>query len=143
MYNIVASKLINDLILNRDPTSNLILDELKKAQSLVGQSQMLIEIDSDDDFSVDGKSVFSASFDIGERDLVEVYKDAIQSIAFCHPDQKNYKLERFLEDIMTQDFLNEVSTGHASTGGNQTIEVCLISAPTVFNIGSIKVDLTK
>lgn len=143
MYNIVASSLINDLILNRDPTSNLILDEIKKAQGLVGQTELLIEIDSDDDFAVDGKSSFSKSFAIGDRDLVTVYKEAIQSIAFGHQNQKNYKLERFLEYIMTEDFLNEVSTGHASTGGNQTIDVCIIPATTVFTIGSLNVDLTK
>lgn len=143
MYNIVASSLINDLILNRDPTSHLILDEIKKAQSLVGQTELLIEIDSDDDFAVDGKSSFSKSFLIGNRDLVEVYKDAIKSITFGHHNQKNYKLDRFLEDIMTEDFLNEVATGHASTGGNQTIDVCVIPATTVFTIGSLNVDLTK
>lgn len=143
MQNIDVTKLINDMCFSDGSVSKMLRAEFIKAKEQVGKNQLLIEIDSDDDFAVDGKSVFSKSFVIGNRDLVEVYKDAIKSITFGHHNLKNYKLERFLEDIMTEDFLEEVASGHASTGGNQTIDVCVVPAPTFLIIGSIKVDLTK
>ena len=143
MHNIVASKLINDLILNTDMSSQLILGEIKKTQSLVGVRQLLIEIDTDDDFAVDGSSDFSKTFDLADRDIVEVYKEAIKSIKFGHDNVKNYKVDNFLAAIMTDDFLNEVSTGHASTGGNQTIYVTVVYAPEAMVFGSLVIDLTK
>jgi hypothetical protein len=143
MHNIVASKLINDLILNTDESSHLILDEIKKNQSLVGVRQLLIEIDTDDDFAVDGSSDFSKTFDLGERDIVEVYKEAIKSIKFGHDNVKNYKVDNFLEYILSEDALNEVATGHLSTGGNQTIYVTVVDAPRNMYIGSLVIDLTR
>jgi hypothetical protein len=143
MHNIVASKLINDLILNTDDSSHLILDEIKKNQSLVGVRQLLIEIDTDDDFAVDGSSDFSKTFDLGERDIVEVYKEAIKSIKFGHDNVKNYKVDNFLEYILSEDALNEVATGHLSTGGNQTIYVTVVDAPRNMYIGSLVIDLTR
>lgn len=143
MQSIDVTKLINDMCFSDGNVSKMLRAEFIKAKEQVGKNQLLIEIDSDDDFAVDGKSVFSKSFVIDDRDLVEVYKDAIKSITFGHHNQKNYKLERFLEDIMTEDFLEDVASGHASTGGNQTIDVYVIPAPTVLTIGSLNVDLTK
>lgn len=143
MQNIVASTIINDLIMNSDPTSHFILDEIKKAQSLVGCRQLLIEIDTDDDFAVDGSSDFSKTFDLGGRDIVEVYKEAIKSIKFGHDNVKNYKVDNFLEYILSEDALNEVATGHLSTGGNQTIYVTVVDAPRNMYIGSLVIDLTR
>lgn len=143
MYNIVASKLINDLILNTDTSSHLILDEIKKAQSLLCNRQLLIEIDSDDDFAVDGSSDFSKLFDLGDRDIVEVYKEAINSITFGHAGKINHKATSFVEYILSEDALNEVSTGQLSTGGNQTIYVKVVEAPKTMSFGALVIDLTQ
>lgn len=143
MYNIVASKLINDLILNTDTSSHLILDEIKKAQSLLGNRQLLIEIDSDDDFAVDGSSDFSKLFALDDRDIVEVYKEAINSITFGHAGKINHKATSFVEYILSEDALNEVSTGQLSTGGNQTIYAKVVQAPQTMTFGSLVIDLTK
>lgn len=143
MHNIVASKLINDLILNTDTSSHLILDEIKKSQKLVGNRQLLIEIDSDDDFAVDGSSDFSKLFDLGDRDIVEVYKEAIKSIKFGRENEKNHRAESFVEYILSEDALNEVSTGHLSTGGNHTIYATVVQAPRTMQIGSLEIDLTR
>lgn len=143
MYNIVASQLINDLILNTDSSSQLILEEIKRAKSRVGNLQLLIEIDSDDDFAVDGTSSYSKSFDLGGRDIQEVYIEAINSIQFGNDSHTNTKLDYFLNYIMTPEFLAEVSSGHASGGGNQTIDVSLVESSPVLYIGSLTVDLTK
>lgn len=143
MHNIVASKLINDFQFSTDISSQLILGEIKKAQSLVGVRQLLIEIDTDDDFAVDGSSDFSKTFSLGDRDIVEVYKEAIQSITFGRDNVKNYKVDNFLEYILSEDVLNEVATGHLSTGGNQTIYVTVVDAPRNMYIGSLVIDLTR
>lgn len=143
MYNILASKLINDLILNTDTSSHLILDEIKKAQSLLGYRRLLIEIESDDDFAVDGSSNFSKLFDLGERDIVDVYKEAINSIAFGRDNKVNHKADSFLEYILSEDVLNEVSSGHLSTGGNHVICVNVIQSPRTMQIGNLEIDLTK
>lgn len=143
MPNIAVSKLINDFQHSHNTTSQLILAEIKQAQSRVGIRQLLIEIDTDDDFSVDGTSDFSKTFDLGDRDIVEVYKEAIKSIKFGRDNEKNHRAESFLEYIMTEEALNEVATGHLSTGGNQTIYVTVVEAPKTMSFGSLVIDLTQ
>lgn len=143
MPNIAVSKLINDFQHSHNNTSQLILAEIKQAQSRVGIRQLLIEIDTDDDFSVDGTSDFSKTFDLGERDIVEVYKEAIKSIKFGRDNEKNHRAESFLEYIMTEEALDEVATGHLSTGGNQTIYVTVVEAPKTMSFGDLVIDLTQ
>lgn len=143
MPNIAVSKLINDFQHSHNNTSQLILAEIKKAQSLLCNRQLLIEIDSDDDFAVDGSSDFSKLFDLGDRDIVEVYKEAINSITFGHAGKINHKATSFVEYILSEDALNEVSTGQLSTGGNQTIYAKVVQAPQTMTFGSLVIDLTK
>lgn len=143
MTKLTATKLVEDMAFSKDTSSQMILTEVLKAQRQVGQRQLLIAIDSDDDFAVNGQSSFSQLYVVGDRDLVEVYKDAISSIRFGHPDHKNYKLESFLEMINSDYFLEDVASGYGSMGGNQTIDVRIVDAPTTMQFGSIEIDLTQ
>jgi len=143
MQKLAVTKLIADMAFSKDTSSQMIVTELLKAQRHVGQKHLLIEMDSDDDFAINGQSSFSQMYAVDERDLVEVYKEAIASIRFGYPERKNYKLDTFLDLINSDDFLEEVASGHGSTGGNQTIDVRLVDAPTTIKFGSIEIDLTQ
>lgn len=143
MYNIVASKLINDLVMNTDETSQLIYNEIMKAKELSGKPQLLIEIETDDDFGVNGESSLFKMVDIGDRPLRDVFIDAINSLDFGERPYTNEKLIRFLDYLMSDGFLEQVATGHASGGGNQSIDVCITTGRNWMTLGSLTVDLTK
>lgn len=143
MQKIAVSKLIEDMAFNNGVSSQMIVTELLNAQRQVGQKQLLIDIDSDDDFAINGQSSFSQLYPLEDRDIIEVYKEAIASIRFGYPDHKNYKLDEFLKLINSDYFLEDVSSGHGSTGGNQTIDVIVVDAPTTIEFGSLCIDLTQ
>lgn len=58
MKSINASELIKDLENKNDFTSKFILEKIVNAVSQVGKKKMTIEINSDDDFSVNGNQQF-------------------------------------------------------------------------------------
>lgn len=143
MYNIVASKVINDLVMNTDETSQLIYNEVVKAKQLSGKPHLMIEIETDDDFPVNGECSVFKMVDIGERSLRDVFIETINSLDFGEKPYTNEKLIRFLDYLMSDDFLEQVDTGHASGGGNQCIDVRMTMGRNFMNLGSLTVDLTK
>lgn len=144
MQTISASKLIEDLSENKDFTSKYILNKVIEAISKVGNQEMVIEINSDDDFPVNSQSEYKESFLICNQNYKEVYLNAINEIDFGKNQEENWKLVRFKKDITDNALIEDIElTGHASAGGNQTIEVYIKNAPVEIKIFDLIVDLTK
>lgn len=139
---ISASALIDELSKNTSKNIQLLVENLKLAQEKALQKNVLvIEIDSDDDFSVNGQSNFYGEFPI-EVNITETFKNAIDGIDFgsLYPSS-NKKLNYFLEGIRSKYVVESLQTGSTSFGGNQTLDA-YIQAPTeTANIGDLVINL--
>lgn len=144
MKMLKASVLIKDLKDNKDQTSQLFLEKISHAVKKVGKRELTIEIDSDEDFPVNGGSEYKESFIVEDFSYKEVYLDAINKIDFGNNQEQNDKLKRFLKLVKSTQFLKELeNTGSASGGGNQSIDVYVTDTPSIINVFDISIDLSQ
>lgn len=144
MKTLKASVLIKDLKDNKDQTSQLFFEKISHAVKKVGKRELTIEIDSDEDFPVNGGSEYKESFIVEDFSYKEVYLDAINKIDFGNNQEQNDKLKRFLKLVKSTQFLKELEyTGSASGGGNQSIDVYVTDTPSIINVFDISIDLSQ
>jgi hypothetical protein len=145
MKKLPASVLLN--VLNNADESvsrevSPLIEEIKNAQKKIGVKQLFIEINTDDDFFVNGEYSYSGAFPIGNSFVGQVYLNAINSLTFSPLKGKEYKLDRFLGFIRELAVLSELElSGRAETGGNQTLEAYVHTPTKVIHFGSVVIDL--
>jgi hypothetical protein len=119
-----------------------IIQEIKNARSQIGEKQLIIEINTDDDFFVNGEYSYRGVFPIGNSFVCQVYLNAINGLTFSPLKGKEYKLERFLEFIRQLSVISDLEqSGRAETGGNQTLEAYVHTPAKVIHFGSVVIDL--
>jgi ribonuclease HI len=141
MTIISASALISELA-SAGPNAAKFVQAIEAAVQDVGKEVMVISIDTDDDFAVNGHSNYVGHF-IVDGSLTEVYKKAIATLVFTNHVNSQYKVDDFKKLLKSRDTLAEVSTGHASRGGNQTLDVSIVSAATELVVGPLTIDLLE
>lgn len=145
MKKIPASVLLN--VLNNADSSVIrdvspLIQEIKNAKGQLGVKQLFIEINTDEDFFVNGEYSYSGAFPIGNSFVGQVYLNAINNLTFTPLKGKEYKLERFLEFIRQLSVLSDLQqSGRAETGGNQTLEAYVHTPAKVIHFGSVVIDL--
>lgn len=122
----------------------LLTKSLEAAQRKALQKEVLvIEIDSDDDFPVNGKSNFYGEFTI-EKDIYETFKAAIDSIDFGEKyPTKNSKLNYFLEGLRGEEVERGIKCGSVSFGGNQTLDAYIQKPANILHIGKLSINLKE
>jgi hypothetical protein len=145
MKNIPASVLLN--VLNNADSSFIrdvspIIQEIKNAQAQLGVKQLFIEINTDEDFFVNGEYSYSGAFPLGDSFVGQVYLNALKNLTFTPLKGKEERLERFLGFIRELSVLSDLTqAGRAETGGNQTLTAYVHTPTKVLHFGSVVIDL--
>lgn len=139
MNTVSATTLIAELN-SANPASAKLIEAISLAKKEVGKQVMVISIDTDDDFTVNGKTMYVGHF-VVDGSLKEVYKKAIATLVFSNHVNSQYKVDDFKELLNDRDTIAEVCTGHASRGGNQTLDVNIVSSANILTVGDLTIDL--
>lgn len=145
MKKIPVSILLN--VLNNADESALreispIIQEIRNVKDKIGVKQLFIEINTDEDFFVNGEYSYSGAFPLGNGFVGQVYLNAINSLTFTPLKGKEEKLDRFLHYIRELSVLSDLTAnGRAETGGNQTLEAFVHVPTNVIHFGSVVIDL--
>lgn len=119
-----------------------IIQEIKDMQQKIGVKQLIIEINTDEDFFVNGEYSYRGAFPIGNGFVGQVYLNAINGLTFSPLKGKEERLDRFLNFIRNLSFLADLTAhGKAETGGNQTLEAYVHTPANVIHFGSVVIDL--
>lgn len=139
---IPVSALISELSETPSQNIQLLIEIFKKAQENASKKQaLIIEIDSDDDFSVNGKSQFRGEYII-ENSISETFKNAIASINFGSDYLSgNSKFDYFIEGVRSKYVLDSINNGHVSFGGNQTLDAYIKEPTDTLYFGDLEIDL--
>ena len=145
MKKLPASGLLN--VLNNADESVIrdifpLIQEITKAKGDIGVKQLIIEINTDEDFFVNGEYSYRGVFPIGNSFVGQIYLNAINKLTFSPLKGKEYKLDRFLGFIRELAVLSDLEqSGRAETGGNQTLEAYVHTPVKVIHFGSLVIDL--
>jgi len=139
---IPVSALIAVLQTDSSGTFTSLVDTLKYNKATASAEQVLfIDIDSDDDFMINGESTFSGQFLIEDNDVIATFNKAIDSLDFFTPPRRSDKLTRFLKDMKEDWIAERLLDGYVSFGGNQTLEAYVEKPSTLLSIGKSVIDL--
>lgn len=145
MKKLSASVLL-DVLSNADESVirevGSMIEEINNAKSKIGVKQLLIEINTDDDFFVNGEYSYSGAFPIGNSFVGQVYLNALNNLTFTPLKGKEEKLARFLGYIRQLSVLSDLhESGRVCVGGNQTLEASVHTPKNVIHFGSVMIDL--
>lgn len=145
MQKVSASTLLT--VLNNADDSALrnvmpIIQEIKDMQGKIGVKQLIIEINTDEDFFVNGEYSYRGVFPLGNSFACQVFNNAINSLTFTPLKGKEYRLETFLGYVRELSVLAELTKNNrVSVGGNQTLEAYVHVPATLIHFGSVAIDL--
>ncbi len=145
MKKIPASVLLN--VLNNADESVIrdvfpLIQEITKAKDDIGVKQLIIEINTDDDFFVNGEYSYRGVFPLGNSFACQVFNNAINSLTFTPLKGKEYRLDTFLGYVHEMSVLAELTKNNrVSAGGNQTLDAYVHVPATIIHFGSVAIDL--
>lgn len=150
-----VSELIKNLkVLSVEPNDGQVfLNKLKQLQedfNLVKSKNAVmfsVQIDSDDDFLLNGKSFFEEKLVSPEEDFYADFLNFFKGLSvFVHPSKKS-KYEDFEKLVFSKDFKNKFSkldkayAGFTSFAGNSEIHIQLLPFEDTVDIGFMLVEL--
>lgn len=119
-----------------------LIEEISRSQKEIGKKQLIIEINTDDDFFVNGEYSYRGVFPLGNSFACQVFNNAINSLTFTPLKGKEYRLETFLGYVRELSVLAELTKNNrVSVGGNQTLEAYVHVPATLIHFGSVAIDL--
>lgn len=129
-------------------TAKALLPYLEKQRTDYENSKdkkiLSVEIDTDDDFNVNGSSILSGNIVVEENEtLYQALVRYFSELKFeCYPTNQ-YKVDNFKEMVLNnKENESELNIdGFLSIGGNQTLHVCLVATNSQISLGGIKIDL--
>lgn len=145
ILNVPASKFIADMS-NGSPMAKSMAAHVKMLTEKDLSKRILIEVDTDDDFLINGKAdrYFTKEFPITSEGLEKSLKDAVKSIDFTAVRGKEKSLAFFFQDM--NQYVNAKALkreGVIQFGGNQIFRVTLVQPETSVKALGLQIDLLK
>lgn len=124
--------------------------ELKKSEyeMSLGKVILSVEIDTDEDFSIEEKVILGKYHNHIVVNEKETYHEAvvryIEGLKININEYNKNKVDSFIEMIKSKDIKDSLNHyGEISAGGNQTIDVYIIPLSNIMAFGDINIDLSE
>lgn len=129
-----------------------ILNEIERKKSeyemSLGKVILSVEIDTDEDFSIEEKVLLGKYHNHIVVNEKETYHEAllryIDGLKININKYNKNKVDRFIEMIRSKDIKDSLNHyGEISAGGNQTIDVYIVPLSNIMQFGDINIDLSE